>query len=116
MSNLPPAPKSVGELFPSKYLSAEDLNGKSFKLVVASVEFTTIHDRFDGDVVKAVVRFENAKKGLILNKTQAMALAAICGSEEFSAWPGAQVILRPGRAHNGKPTIVVDPVPAQVIP
>lgn len=110
-----PQPKSVSELFPSKYLSVEDLQNKAFKLKIASVEFVQIHDRYDGDITKAAVKFAGAQKMLILNVTQARAIAAIVGSEQFSDWPGHEVLLRPGRAHNNKPTIYVDPVPAAEI-
>lgn len=108
-----PQPKTVSELFPSKFLSAEDLQGKVFKLKIAAVEFIQIHDRYEGDVTKAAIRFDGARKQLILNITQARAVAAIVGSEAFANWIGHEVILRPGRADNGKPTITIDPVPAQ---
>ncbi len=110
-----PQPKTVSELFPSKYLSADDLQGKAFKLKILAVEFVQIHDRYEGDVTKACVRFEKAQKQLILNVTQARSIAQIVGSEQFADWVGHEVLLRPGRAHNNKPTIFVDPVPAAEI-
>jgi hypothetical protein len=101
-------PKTVSELFPSKYIACEDLQGKTFSLIVHDVSFEVVRDKFSQqDETKACVWFVGAEKGLLLNKTQAMALAQIAGTEEFSKWVGVKVILRPGRAPNGKLTIVV---------
>lgn len=116
MTNQPkPQPKTVSELFPSKYLSADDLRGQAYKLTIAAVEFVQIHDRYEGDITKAALRFQGAQKLLILNITQARAIAEIAASETFSEWVGKSILLRPGRAHNGKPTIFVDPAPAHEI-
>lgn len=101
-------PKTVSELFPSKYISSEDLQGKTYSLTVARVSFEIVRDYYTKqDETKACVWFEHAEKGLLLNKTQAMALAQIAGTEEFDKWAGTKLILRPGRAPNGKMTIVV---------
>lgn len=101
-------PKTVSELFPSKYLKVEDLQNKAFALTIQTVTLEKVHDTINReDTIKAIVWFDGAQKGLIVNKTQALALASITGTEEFSQWKGAKVHLRPGRSHNGKPTIVI---------
>ena len=103
------APTTVSELFPSKYLKAEDLKGNTVSVVVRAVTMEEVHDTINHqDAIKAVVWFEHARRGLILNKTQALALATATGTEVFSEWVGTPVSLRPGRSPNGKPTIVVN--------
>ncbi len=100
-------PTSVSELFPSKYLKADDLHGKAYTLQIARVEVEQMHSRFSGqDEWKAVVYFANAERGLVLNVTNAHKLAEICGSEVFSVWVGKTVGLRPA-TFNGKPTVQV---------
>lgn len=109
------APKTVSELFPSKYLKAEDLKNKAYALVIRDVSLEKVHDTINReDTVKAVVWFDGAQKGLILNKTQALALASIAGTEELGQWKGARVHLRPGRSPNGKPTIVISAAASEI--
>lgn len=105
---------NVRNVFPSPWLSAEDLGDRKFELVIAGVAMQEVHDRVTNrKVQKMTVRFEGARKRLITNKTQAFALAAICGSDETNDWAGKRISLRAGRAHNGKPTIIVEKASVQ---
>lgn len=98
-------PQTVSQMFPSKYLKAEDLSGKSYSLTVVSASVEKLR-QFDGSQAwKVVLAFDKAQKLLILNKTQCKALADITGSERFETWPGVTVKLSAGMAQNGKPTI-----------
>jgi len=108
----PSTPRTVNELFPSRWINHADLNGKTFVLTIREVTIEQVRDKFGGgDMVhKGVVWFERAEKGLVLNHTQASAIAAICKSETFTDWVGKRIMLSAGRAHNGKPTIVVTAV------
>lgn len=100
-------PQTVSELFPSKWLKATDLE-KPISIDIVAVDFETVYDAKNGEhVLKLVVGFKGAKKRLIPNKTQCEALWAITSSEFFKDWVGHSVILAPGRANNGKPTIVI---------
>ncbi len=106
-------PQTVSELFPSKWLKADDLE-KSFDLEIAGTEFETVYDaRSKEHILKMVVNFKGAQKRLIPNKTQCEALWVITGSEHFADWAGHTVTLSPGRAHNGKPTIIISPPSTQ---
>ena len=66
--------------------------------------------------MKAIIAFERAHKRLILNKTQAQAIAAILRSETFADWSGQKIQLSAGRAPNGKDTVVVSQAPAPHAP
>lgn len=108
---------NIRQLFPSPWISHEDLGAKKFELTIKAVTMEELHDRTTNrKVQKPVVAFGEAKKRFVINKTQGFALAAICGSDETAEWVGKRVLLRAGRAHNGKPTIVVEapsvPAPA----
>lgn len=105
---------NVREVFPSPWISAEDLGSKKFELVIAGVTLEEVHDRqTNRKVQKMVVAFVGAKKRLICNKTQALAIAHIVNSDETEDWKGKRVALRAGRAHNGKQTIVVEAAAVQ---
>ena len=103
--------QTVSDLFPSKWLSADDLAGRSVVVQIAQVSLEEIRQRDGKNELKAVVAFDRAHKRLILNKTQALAIAAVVRSEAFADWPGQRIQLSVGRAPNGKPTIVVSQAP-----
>jgi hypothetical protein len=98
--------KTVSDLYPSPWLHAGDL-AKPVAVRIAGVELQEFHLPDGTDHLALVVSFEKAKRRLILNKTQARALMAICGTEVFSEWVGASVQLAPAMASNHKGTIAV---------
>lgn len=114
----PRRPATVDELFPSSWLSVDDLRGRPYTLTIANVEFDLfpVHPRTQEKTTKAVIRFEKAQKALILNQTQARQIEEICRSGAFKDWPGTRVTLSPGRAPNGKPTITIGKPPAETMP
>ncbi|TXH52982.1 MAG: hypothetical protein E6Q97_14245 [Desulfurellales bacterium] len=105
---------NVRAVFPSPWISCDDLGNRKFELVIKAVTVEQVHDRQTNQKVnKMVVSFAEAKKRFIVNKTQAFALAALCGSDETEQWIGKRIALRAGKAHNGKPTIVVEAAAVQ---
>ena len=100
-------PKTVSELYPMKWLKAADLPGP----VVVRIEGISFEELYDQQAreysTKLVISFVGARKRLIPNKTQCEAIWEITGSENFDDWPGCEVELKPGRARNGKPTIII---------
>jgi len=80
----------TGEAFPSNYLKAADLQGKSVTVTVAKVIMEDI-----GDDTKPVVHFVGKEKGLVLNKTNAAMITEIAGTDEMDEWPGTVVVLYP---------------------
>lgn len=102
---------TVSELFPSKYVRAADLGGRPRVVVVAAVFVEEFRQRDGSRARRPVLRFRGATKAMILNKTQALALAEITGSEVIEEWVGHRVMLTPGVASNGQPTIVIQRAP-----
>lgn len=88
---------TVSEIFPSKYLEAADLDGKEFCVVIESVEERHQGDGKDGKkFVKPLVKFRKAKKGLVLNKTNAKIIRdRLCYGNEMQDWVGKPITLYP---------------------
>lgn len=86
----------VSEMFPSKWLAAEDLQGKEVPVVIAAVRPEKMLDPGSGErIEKYVVYFERKKKGLVLNKTNAKSIAEIVASEDTDEWVGREIVLVP---------------------
>jgi hypothetical protein len=80
------------ELFPSKYLRAADLKGKSRKVKIADVSHDTFKDN-GVDVVKAVLHLDDGTS-MVCNKTNWGMLAAISGEDDDANWVGVEVELK----------------------
>lgn len=104
----------VSDLYPPRWVKAEDLKGKTTVVTIAGATVESFYVPQINDQKTAVVlSFEGKKKRLILNKTQCISLIQITGSEVFSDWIGREIVLAPGKAANGKPTIVIRSVPEE---
>lgn len=78
------------DAFPSKYVRAADLHG-DVEATIESVELETLGQGSDQDT-KPVVYFAGKKKGLVLNKTNGLQLAAAFG-DETDGWAGKTITL-----------------------
>jgi hypothetical protein len=86
-------PRNVSELFPCRFLVNADLKGRAYTLKIRDVQVEKMRSHFtQREEWKAVVYFERAEKGLVLNKGQAQAMAEICGGEDFDIWTGKTVM------------------------
>jgi len=86
----------INKAFPSKYINAADLAGREFAVTIARVQIETLKSTDGTENAKPVLYFTNAKKGLVLNKTNATAIAAIHGGET-DLWAGKEVVLYPSQ-------------------
>ena len=68
--------------FPSRYLKAVDLAGRQPAVVIRIVEARAMRVEGGKPVTKLVVHFVGKQKGLVLNKTNAIAIAELLGSTE----------------------------------
>lgn len=80
----------ISQAFPSKFLKAADLQGKTVRAVMQHVEMQDVGD----DEFKPVLFFQGKAKGLVLNKTNANNIALIYG-DETSDWFGHELLLYP---------------------
>lgn len=100
---------NIKQVFPSPWLAPDDLANRRVEVIVAGFALEEIHNRrTNAKETKPVLSFQKATKRLILNKTQAFAVAHVTGSDETEDWIGKKIALRVGRAPNGKPTIIVE--------
>ena len=82
------------EMFPSKYVSAEDLRGQDVPVVIRDVLVEELAGDEGGHARKPVVYFQGQQKGLVLNKTNAKTIAGLYG-DETEHWRGKAITLYP---------------------
>jgi hypothetical protein len=79
----------VSDVFPSNYLKAGDLQGRTLRVTMDRVEVEQI-----GQDRKPVLYFVGKQKGVVLNKTNAGNIAMMFG-EDMDEWGGSDVELFP---------------------
>jgi hypothetical protein len=95
------------------YLEPEDLRGQSNTVTIETAKVEEIFNpRAKRNEKRIVVSFAGKKKVFPLNKTQAGALIEAAKTDDFSKWPGVQIIITPANTSNGKATITITPAPA----
>jgi len=81
-------------MFPSMWLTSEDLGGREATVTIAGIEMQSLKREGGGPESKPVMSFAGKKKRLVLNKTNARAIAAIHGSNA-DKWRGQQITIYP---------------------
>ena len=86
---------TVDDMFPKDHIVGTDIGeGKSFAMVIADYEEKKVFNpRKNQTKIVWTLRFKGAKKPLILNKTNAEAVAEITGSRTAADWVGKTVEL-----------------------
>lgn len=79
---------NINSLFPGKYLAASELEQGDVVMMIRELKIETI----DGTEQKPVLFFQNFDRGMVLNKTNAMRVAALYG-EDYDQWSGQPVTL-----------------------
>ena len=83
---------NINNAFPSKYLKSGDIPEDSdLALTIKSVAFETVGQGEDAET-KPIIYFAETDKGLVLNKTNANAIAHLYGPET-DAWTGKRISL-----------------------
>lgn len=84
----------TADAYPSKYLSAEDLNEKDITLTIRSVELEEIGQGAKAER-KLVIEFAGAKKRFVCNKTNSNTISKVLGSDETDDWIGQRITIGP---------------------
>ena len=85
---------NINDYFPSRYLKAHDLKGKTPTVTIARVTFEQVRGGRTGSVeTKAILHFAGKDKGLLLNKTNARTVITIAGTPITEQWTGVTVTL-----------------------
>jgi hypothetical protein len=85
---------NINDCFPSTFLKAYDLKGKTPTVTIDRVDFQQVRSGRTGTTeTKPIVYFTGKGKGLLLNKTNARAILAIAGSAITEDWKGVAITL-----------------------
>ena len=76
----------IDQLYPSRFLRCADLNGQPLRVTVEGLKREDI-----GGESKVVLTFTNGGKAMVLNKTNAKAVAKALGNET-STWRGKAIV------------------------
>jgi hypothetical protein len=104
---------SINDLFPSRYLKAHELQGHHPVVTIARVVLEPMGRTRE---TKPVVYFAGKAKGLRINKTVALGIAAIAGSEDTDHWAGTAIQLYATTASFGEKTYPVIRIQAATAP
>src|SRR5262245_24360087 len=88
-------------MFPSRWLRAADLPSEGLVATIASVKTEEIGR---SNEEKPIVRFSNVSKALVLNHTNAKAIATLYG-KDVNAWIGADILLVRAQTEMGGETV-----------
>ncbi len=88
----------LGDLYPSKYLVADDIPEEGIIVTVRSVEIDKMRD----GTAKPVLYFDEIEKGLVCNKTNANTIGKMYG-DDTDNWEDERVTLFPSEvSFNGE--------------
>lgn len=79
----------ISTAFPSTYLRASDLQGRTIKVNIDKVVIEDI-----GDDRKPILYFEGKEKGMVMNKTNANTISAAYG-DDTDDWQGGELEMFP---------------------
>jgi hypothetical protein len=86
----------LNEMFPRKYATGEDLNGKVVVVTIARITSEKMRpNQASLEVEKFVIYFQETKKGVVLSRTLARQIARAVGSDDTDNWTGKRVTLYP---------------------
>ena len=84
--------RTFADAWPSRYLTAADVQDKSFNATIKTIEFEKMKDGTE----KPVAYFERMKKGVVLNKSKGKFLSGLAKSQKFDDWIGLEIKIREG--------------------
>jgi hypothetical protein len=86
----------MSDIFPSKYVKAADLNGRTVTLTIKGLAVEEMLNHSNEKERKPVLYFQKATKGFVLNRTNAMTIASLYG-DESDDWTGKRISIYPTR-------------------
>jgi hypothetical protein len=83
-------------MYPRRYATGEDLQGKAVTLTVSRVVAEKMHPQPNTPAVERwVLYFKETQKGVILGRTLAYQIAEAMGADDTDQWIGRRVTLYP---------------------
>lgn len=83
----------LSEAFPSKYISAAELDGEDLTVTIKKVTLEKVGQQDSSE--KIVLHFSDHDKAMVCNKTNAMTIAKVLESDDTDYWPGRQITIYP---------------------
>jgi hypothetical protein len=80
-------------LYPSKYISSDDLKGKHVTVTIRTLKRELLKRKNGEQEVLPILYFEETKKGLVTNKTNLKSCQSLLGSTNSDNWVGRQIVL-----------------------
>lgn len=93
----------VDLMFPSRFIKAADLQGKDATKTIRKVTLEELEREDKTKETKGIIEFADAKKRLVLNKTNALSIKAMFGRETDN-WIGKRITMFP-TTFNDEPCI-----------
>lgn len=81
----------MGAMFPSKWLTAADLNDADLTVTIRACTYEEVTEKDK----KWVLWFEETGKGMVLNKTNSKMIVQLLLSDDTDEWVGRQITLFP---------------------
>lgn len=91
----------LNDCYPSKYLTAADLDGQDLLFTITKATLETLGQGADAED-KLVLSLKGEAKGFVCNKTNATAIAKHLGSDDTDDWIGKNITLGPREVQFGK--------------
>ncbi len=88
----------INSAFPSKFIKAADLQGQDVTVSIARFAMESVDD--DAGELKPVLYFQGHQRGLVLNKTNALSISDLYGTET-DTWLNQPVTLFPTQCQYG---------------
>lgn len=79
------------DVFPSRFLKPDDLDGKFVPLTIATAAYQTLKNFKGKDEQKLVLTFRETRKELVCNATIWDAIVDATGQDDSDGWPGHTV-------------------------
>jgi hypothetical protein len=98
----------VDEMFPKRYASGADLNGKAVVVVLDKVQSEQMRTTGTAPELKFVLYVAGGKRGIVLSRTLAYQIAEAVDEPDVDKWPGKRITLYPEPMNvAGKPRIAI---------
>ena len=85
----------VSQMFPTRFICGNDLNGKAFIMTIREIRKESVRSMNGENEERYVLYFQEAHKGLLLNKTIANQISTILASDDTGIWTGKKIKLVP---------------------
>lgn len=88
----------VSDAFPSAYLTAADLGGKTVRVTIKGYRMFQFEDQ---DKEKLILSFSDHDKELVTNVTNANMITEVLGTDEMDDWTGKTISLKSQKVQFG---------------